>query len=71
MTMAVGSVREDYKLSPPGVELLVDAPEPARVDVGVPLGCSDAGVTEHLLDMPQIDTTGNQMGGEAVPQGVR
>jgi len=71
MIIAVGRGRFNCKLSPPRVELLVNASEPPRIDMGVPLRRGDAGVAEHLLDMPQVDTTSHQMGGETVPQGMR
>ncbi len=38
--------------------------------MGIALGRRHAGVPEQLLDHPQIGSPVEQMGGEAVPQGV-
>jgi hypothetical protein len=52
------------------VKLLVHAFQPAGIDVGVPLCGGNACMAEHLLHMPEVDATGNKMGGETVPQCV-
>ena len=49
----------------------VDLAEAAQLDSGVNLRCGDRRVTEHLLDGAEIGSSGEQMGGEAVPQRVR
>ncbi len=41
------------------------------VQVGVHLGGGDAGVPQHFLYRPQVRTSLHQVGGEAVPEGVR
>ena len=52
------------------VEAAVDPLEPAGVDMRVALRCGDARVAEHLLDMAQIDPSGDEMGREAVAERV-
>ena len=52
------------------MKLAVDRLEARRVDVRVNLGSGDAGVTEHLLYLPQIGTATEHVRGEAVPQPV-
>ena len=50
---------------------VVDAAEPARVDVAVDLRGRERRVPEQLLDRPQIGSALEQMGRERVPQPVR
>ena len=52
------------------VELSVHALEPFGIDVGVPLGRGDARVAEHLLHVPQVHAAGDEVGREAVAEGV-
>ena len=49
----------------------VNLAEAAQLDAGVDLGRCDRRVSEHFLDDAQISTPGKEMGGEAVPEGVR
>src|SRR4029077_10191739 len=58
-------------LARPGVGLEVDLLEAVAGEVRVHLGGGDVGVAEHLLDGAQVATAGEQVGGEAVAQGVR
>ena len=43
----------------------------AELDTGIDLGRRDRRVTKHFLHDPQISTPREEVGGEAVPQGVR
>ena len=47
------------------------AREALAADVGVALRRGHVGVAEQLLDRPQVGATVEQVGGEAVAQGVR
>ena len=53
------------------VGLEVDLLEPLAGEVRVHLGGRDVGVAEHLLHGAQVAAAGEQVGGEAVAQGVR
>src|SRR3954471_24165668 len=46
-------------------------PKPGGLYPSVDLGRRDAGVTQHLLDRPQVRTALEEMGGEGMTQGVR
>ncbi|CPA37803.1 Uncharacterised protein [Mycobacterium tuberculosis] len=46
-------------------------PQPGDRDVGVQLRGRQAGMTEQLLDHPQVGATFQQVGRRAVPQPVR
>lgn len=50
---------------------LVHRPQPGDRDVGVQLRGRQAGMTEQLLDHPQVGATFQQVGRRAVPQPVR
>lgn len=50
--------------------LLVDAAEPSSIDVGVALGRLQRGVSQILLDKPQICPALQKMGGGTVAQVV-
>ena len=49
---------------------VVDALEALHVDVGVDLGRRDRSVPEHLLDDAYVGAATDEVGGEAVPEGV-
>jgi hypothetical protein len=51
--------------------LLDCLPQSRPHDVRVNLGCRDVGMTEHRLYAPQIRSTFQKMGSEAVPDNVR
>jgi hypothetical protein len=53
------------------MELLVDRAEVLAVDVGVELCGGQIGVSEHLLDRPEIGPALEEMGGKGVAEGVR
>ena len=48
----------------------IGGPEALATDVGVALGCGDVGVPQQLLDRSQVGPTVEQVGGEAVAEGV-
>ena len=50
---------------------LMDFFELRLVDVGVDLCRGDTGMTQHLLDVPQVGSARQQMGRETMPQRVR
>lgn len=50
-----------------GVGLVVHRPQSGHRHMGVQLGGGQAGVTEQLLDDPQVRAAFQQMGGRAVP----
>ena len=54
-----------------GMGLEVDILQLLAGEVGVHLGGRDVGVAEHLLHGAQVAAAGEQVGGEAVAQGVR
>ncbi len=54
-----------------GMEPGVNLAEPAEFHPGVDLGRRDRRVPQHLLDSAKVRAPGQQVGGEAVPQGVR
>jgi hypothetical protein len=47
---------------------VIDARQAGDVDVGVALGCRQAGVAEQLLYAAQVGATLEEVGREAVPQ---
>ena len=49
----------------------VERQEAAGVHFGITLGGGQAGVTQQLLDGTEIGPGAEQMGGEAVAQGMR
>ena len=51
--------------------MLVGVEEPFLGDVGVDLGRGQAAVAEQLLDAPEVGAAVEEVGGEAVPEGVR
>jgi len=53
------------------MEHAVLLPQEARGDVGIEFCRRDAGVAEHLLDVPQSRPALEQVGREAMPEGVR
>src|SRR5438132_1628263 len=53
------------------MELGVDTAKPAQLDAGVDLGRGDRSVAEHLLNHAEVGATREQVGGKAVPEGVR
>src|SRR5262245_56622150 len=53
------------------MRLLVHSKQLCRVDVRIALGRAQAGMTEQLLNGPQIGAVLQQMGGKRVPQRVR
>lgn len=54
----------------PGVGLIVNLLQALLRDVGVKLGCRQAGVTEELLDHPKIGPTIEEVGCVGVTQGM-
>ncbi len=54
-----------------GVKFLVDFFEVGVGDVGVNLGSADVGVAEHSLDGAEVGAVHEEVGGEAVTEGVR
>lgn len=48
----------------------VDPLELGLIDVGVDLGGGHVGVSKKFLDDPKVRSTGQQMRGKAVPQGM-
>ena len=54
----------------PRVGPIVDRHQMIDVDLGVALGGAQAGVAEHLLDGAQVGALAQQVGGEAVAEGV-
>src|SRR5690606_20056669 len=55
----------------PGMRRLIDAQKLRGVDLGVALGGRERGVAEQFLDGTEIATTGQQMGGEGMAEGMR
>jgi hypothetical protein len=53
------------------VGAIIDGHQVVDVDLGVALGCAQAGVPEQLLNRPQVGAFTQQMGGKAVAQGMR
>lgn len=53
-----------------GVEFFVDFFEVGVGDVGVDLGGADVGVAEHGLDGAEVGAVHEEVGGEAVTEGV-
>ncbi len=58
-------------LSGSGVRPRIDLADPLAGQVRVELGGADASMAEERLDHPEISSSLEQMGGEAVPEGVR
>src|SRR5262249_38884909 len=50
---------------------VMDRLEPVAVDMRVVLGGADVGVAQKFLDRSQICATGQQVGGEAMTEGMR
>lgn len=53
-----------------GVEFFVDLFEVGVGDVGVNLGSADVGMAEHGLDRAEVGAVHEEVGGEAVTEGV-
>src|SRR6185437_5858216 len=72
-TVHAGSYYRTYRTPPAlpaGVILPVHGPEIITVDVRVDLSRSQVGMTQHLLDCPQIGAALQEMRREGVAQGV-
>jgi len=54
----------------PWMKLPVDFFEPCLIDVSVDLRRGDAGVAEKLLNLAEVGSAGEQVGGEAMAEGV-
>ena len=52
------------------MEAAMDALEPAGIDVRVTLRRGNARVAEHLLNVAEIDPSGDEVGRETVAEGV-
>ena len=63
-------IPETKIISGTGMKLLMNGPKSGEVDVGIDLRRLDGGVTEDLLDHPQVGSTGKKMGCEAMSEGV-
>ena len=66
-------IRRPLGIAAPGARmvLVVHPPQALFGDVGVDLGGGDRGVTQHLLQAPQVGPALEQVGRKRVPQHVR
>ena len=64
------SATRETKLCP-GMKSLVGLAEAFDTYVGVNLGGGNVGVAEHFLDGAEVGATGEEVGREAVSEGVR
>ena len=53
------------------MRLIVHPQDSRRVDLGIALRGRQAGVTEQLLDLPQVGAVGEQMRCKAMAEGIR
>ena len=53
-----------------GVSILIDVEQSFLGYMGINLGGGQVAMAEQLLDAPQVGAAVEQVGGEAVPQGV-
>ena len=64
-------MREPTAVSRAGVKLIVDLLQPRMLDVSIDLRGLNVGVSKHLLDLPQVRSTGQQVRRETMTQRVR